>query len=89
LNFCIVTLEEVLFFQSDERYTLLATKELDALIRTPIKDLLGGVETAKVWQINSSAIVNASASVTRENLSVSGCIRVVLKKRLAPANFRH
>lgn len=64
----LIPIEEVLFFQSDEKYTLVATRELDALIRTPIKELLDGVDTARFWQIHRSTIVNASAidSVTRD-----------------------
>lgn len=64
----LIAIDEVLFFQSDEKYTLVATKELDALIRTPIKELLEGVDTARFWQIHRSTIVNASAidSVSRD-----------------------
>ena len=64
----LIPIDEVLFFQSDEKYTLVATRELDALIRTPIKELLEGVDTSKFWQIHRSTIVNASAidSVTRD-----------------------
>ena len=42
----LIPIDEVLFFQSDEKYTLVATKELDALIRTPIKELLEGVDSS-------------------------------------------
>ena len=64
----LIPIDEVLFFQSDEKYTLVATKELDALIRTPIKELLEGVDSSRFWQIHRSIIVNASAieSVTRD-----------------------
>ncbi len=64
----LIPIEEVLFFQSDEKYTLVATREQDALIRTPIKELLEGVDASKFWQIHRSTIVNASAieSVTRD-----------------------
>ncbi len=67
-NLRLIPIDEVLFFQSDEKYTLVATKELDALIRTPIKDLLDGVDAGKFWQIHRSIIVNASAieGVTRD-----------------------
>ncbi len=64
----LIPIDEVLFFQSDEKYTLVATREFDALIRTPIKELLEGVDTARFWQIHRSTIVNASAIevVTRD-----------------------
>lgn len=64
----LIPIEDVLFFQSGEKYTLVATRELDALIRTPIKDILEGVDSDKYWQIHRSTIVNASAieSVSRD-----------------------
>ena len=67
-NLRLIPIEDVLFFQSDEKYTLVATKEFDALIRTPIKEILEGIDAAKYWQIHRSTIVNASAieSVSRD-----------------------
>lgn len=67
-NLRLIPIDEVLFFQSDEKYTLVATAEFDALIRTPIKEILEGVDTAKFWQIHRSTIVNASVveSVSRD-----------------------
>jgi DNA-binding LytR/AlgR family response regulator len=67
-NLRLIPIEEVLFFQSDEKYTLVATKEFDALIRTPIKEVMETIDTAKFWQIHRSTIVNASAIelVTRD-----------------------
>jgi DNA-binding LytR/AlgR family response regulator len=67
-NLRLIPVDEVLFFQSDEKYTLVATKELDALIRTPIKELIAGLDPEKFWQIHRSAIVNALAidTVTRD-----------------------
>lgn len=36
----LIPIEDVLFFQSDTKYTLVATRDYDALIGTPIKDSL-------------------------------------------------
>ena len=60
-NLRLIPIEDVLFFQSDEKYTLVATKEFDALIKTPIKEILDGIDTEKFWQIHRSTIVNALA----------------------------
>jgi len=64
----LIPIEDVLFFQSGEKYTMVATRDLDALIRTPIKEILDGLDTARYWQIHRSTIVNASAieSVSRD-----------------------
>jgi len=67
-NLRLIPVDEVLFFQSDEKYTLVATKDFDALIRTPIKELIAGLDPEKFWQIHRSTIVNALAidTVTRD-----------------------
>lgn len=64
----LIPVDDVLFFQADEKYTLVATQESDALIRTPIRDLIDGLDPDKFWQIHRSAVVNATAisSVTRD-----------------------
>lgn len=64
----LIPVDEVLFFQSDEKYTLVATQELDALIRTPIRDIVDGLDGDAFWQIHRSVIVNARAieSVSRD-----------------------
>ncbi len=67
-NLRLIPIEDVLFFQADEKYTLVATKEFDALIKTPIKEILDGVDTEKFWQIHRATIVQAGAieTVTRD-----------------------
>ena len=67
-NLRLIPVDDVLFFQSDEKYTVVATKEFDALIKTPIKELLDGLDSEKFWQIHRSTVVNATAidAVTRD-----------------------
>jgi DNA-binding LytR/AlgR family response regulator len=64
----MIPVEDVLFFQADEKYTLVATGTADALIRTPIKELIDGLDPERFWQIHRSTVVNATAieSVTRD-----------------------
>jgi DNA-binding LytR/AlgR family response regulator len=64
----LIAVDDVLFFQSDEKYTLVATKELDTLIRTPIKEIVDALDSNVFWQIHRSTIVNAKAieNVTRD-----------------------
>lgn len=57
----LIPIDDVLFFQSDEKYTLVVTKDLETLIRTPIKEILDGLDANKFWQIHRSTIVNATA----------------------------
>lgn len=66
-NVRLIPVEEVLFFQSDEKYTRVVTLESEALIRKPIKELLDELDPAKFWQIHRATIVNVDhiASVKR------------------------
>ena len=66
-NVRLIPVEEVLFFQSDEKYTRVVTCDAEALIRKPIKELLDELDPAKFWQIHRATIVNVDhiASVRR------------------------
>ena len=57
-NVRLIPVEEVLFFQSDEKYTRVVTHEAESLIRKPIKELLDELDPAKFWQVHRATIVN-------------------------------
>ncbi|MBX3675361.1 MAG: response regulator transcription factor [Burkholderiales bacterium] len=63
----LIPVEEVLFFQSDEKYTRVVTAEGETLIRKPIKELLDELDPERFWQVHRATIVNvdAIASVRR------------------------
>jgi DNA-binding LytR/AlgR family response regulator len=54
----LIPVEEVLFFQSDEKYTRVVTCEAEVLIRKPIKELLDELDPEKFWQVHRATIVN-------------------------------
>ena len=54
----LIPVEEVLFFQSDEKYTRVVTCDGEALIRKPIKELLEELDPGKFWQVHRATIVN-------------------------------
>jgi DNA-binding LytR/AlgR family response regulator len=66
-NVRLIPVEEVLFFQSDEKYTRVVTREAECLIRKPIRELLEELDPAKFWQVHRATIVNVDhiASVKR------------------------
>jgi DNA-binding LytR/AlgR family response regulator len=66
-NVRLIPVEEVLFFQSDEKYTRVVTCEAEVLIRKPIKELLEELDPDKFWQVHRATIVNVDhiASVRR------------------------
>jgi DNA-binding LytR/AlgR family response regulator len=67
-NLRLIPVNEVLFFQSDEKYTRVALADGEALIKTPIRELIDGVDPEVFWQIHRSTLVNvnAIAAVTRD-----------------------
>ena len=66
-NVRLIPVEEVLFFQSDEKYTRVVACDGESLIRKPIKELLDELDPAKFWQVHRATIVNVDyiASVKR------------------------
>jgi DNA-binding LytR/AlgR family response regulator len=63
----LIPVEEILFFQSDEKYTRVQTANYEALIRKPVRDLSEELDPALFWQIHRSTLVNAKA--------ISGVVR--------------
>ena len=54
----VITVDEVIFFQSDAKYTRVATSQVEALIRVPVKDLAAQLDPEEFIQISRGAIVN-------------------------------
>ena len=63
----LIPVDEILFFQSDEKYTRVQTVGYEALIRKPVRDLSEELDPALFWQIHRSTLVNAKA--------ISGVVR--------------
>ncbi len=54
----LIRTEEVIYFESDSRYTRVVCVGGDALIRTPLKELLAQLDEQVFWQVHRSVIVN-------------------------------
>ncbi|MCY4746027.1 LytTR family DNA-binding domain-containing protein [Pelomonas sp. UHG3] len=50
--------EEVLYFEADARYTRVVHERGEALIRTPLRELLAQLDPDQFWQIHRSVLVN-------------------------------
>ncbi|HWH39141.1 MAG TPA: LytTR family DNA-binding domain-containing protein [Usitatibacter sp.] len=67
----VIPVEEVDFLRSDEKYTLVAWRDAgkasEALIRTPLKELVEHLDAAEFMQVHRSVVVNrrAISHVTR------------------------
>jgi DNA-binding LytR/AlgR family response regulator len=63
----LIPVDEILFLRSDEKYTLVVTAEGEALIRTPIRELIERLDAQRFVQVHRSVVVNlhAISHVTR------------------------
>jgi DNA-binding LytR/AlgR family response regulator len=79
-NLKLITVDEVSYFQADNKYTRVVTHEGEALIRKPLKELVEELDPNQFWQIHRSTLVNAAsiAGVTRD---FRGRMLVKLKTR--------
>src|SRR5690606_28122117 len=57
----MIGIDEVLFFQAQDKYVRVATVDGDAVIRTPLKELLAGLDPDTFWQVHRGAVVRVSA----------------------------
>ena len=65
----LILVDEVAYFRADNKYTTVVTAEGEALLRTPIKELVAALDPASFKQIHRSTIVNlkAIAGITRDD----------------------
>jgi DNA-binding LytR/AlgR family response regulator len=56
----LINIDDVIFFQSDTKYTRIVLKDREALVRTPLKELIEQIDGDVFWQVHRGAIVNAN-----------------------------
>jgi DNA-binding LytR/AlgR family response regulator len=57
----LIHTDDILFFQADSKYTRIVTKDSEAFVRTPIRELVNGLDGEVFWQVHRGTIVNAHA----------------------------
>ncbi len=72
------SIDEVLFFQSDEKYTRVVTANDEAHVRKPLRELADGLDGEDFWQVHRGLIVRASA-ISRAHRDELGRISLQLK----------
>jgi DNA-binding LytR/AlgR family response regulator len=84
----LIMVDDVAYFQADNKYTVVMTAEGEALIRKPIRELLDVLDPALFKQIHRSTIVNlkAIAAVTRDD-SGRGTIRLKTRPETLPVSL--
>ncbi len=76
----LITVEDICYFRADNKYVCIVTADGEALVSTPIKDLLARLDPTVFWQVHRSTVVNVNAvrSVVR---GVAGRLQLQLKAR--------
>lgn len=74
----VVSVDEVCYFRSADKYTTVCTRDAELLVRTPIKDLIARLDSEKFWQVHRGTVVNASQIATA---TTDGTGRITLKLR--------
>jgi len=64
----LIDVDDVLFFQSDTKYTRVVLPDYEALVRIALKDLLDGLDPDRFWQIHRSTVVNVKSIAAAERL---------------------
>jgi DNA-binding LytR/AlgR family response regulator len=76
----LITIEEIDYFHADSKYTVVATRDGEALIRKPIRELVNELDPQLFWQIHRGTLVNVNA-VAGVHRDFKGRLRVRLKNR--------
>ena len=76
----LITVEEILYFKSDQKFTLVVTADSEALIKKTIRELAAELDPIMFWQVHRAIIVNVYAidSVIRDG---RGNLNLRLKNR--------
>lgn len=72
-------IDEVLFFQSDEKYTRVVTAHDEAHVRKPLREIGDGLDPDLFWQVHRGTIVRAAA-IARAQRDEMGRITLQLKQ---------
>jgi DNA-binding LytR/AlgR family response regulator len=76
----LIAVDDVCYFQANDKYTSVFTKDGEALIRTPLRELAEGLDPNRFWQVHRGTIVNL-AHVAATSRDLAGRISLALKTR--------
>lgn len=81
-----IGINDVHCFCAEAKYTCVVTAKFEAHIRTPLKDLLGQLDSAKFWPISRSAIVNVAAIDSVQRVDGTLSVRLANASRWLPVS---
>lgn len=60
----VVSIEDVCYFRSADKYTTVCTRDAELLVRTPIKDLIEKLDPEQFWQVHRGTVVKVGQIAT-------------------------
>lgn len=76
----MVAVEDVCFFQSDDKYTTVLTRDAELLLRTPIKELIEQLDPAEFWQVHRGTVVGVR-QIAAAHQTALGKVTLSLRNR--------
>ena len=76
----MLPVEEVCYFRSDNKYTVVMTRDGELLLRTPLKELIDQLDLDKFWQVHRGTVVNVQQIVTADR-DFAGKMQLTLRDR--------
>lgn len=77
----LIPINDVCYFKASDKYTVVRTRDHEALIRKPIKALAKELDPKTFWQVHRSTIVNVKC-IDKVSRALTG--RLVLKLKQPP-----
>ncbi len=76
----LIPVNEVLWFEAEDKYITVATREGDSIIRCPLRELLEQLDEEIFWQIHRGTVVN-SAHIAHAKRDELGHLTLTMKGR--------
>lgn len=76
----MISVDEVVYFQAEDKYTRVFTNNAEALIKKPIKELAAELDSERFWQVHRATIVRAD-EINHISRDLRGRMLINLKSR--------
>jgi DNA-binding LytR/AlgR family response regulator len=76
----LIAIDEVVFFQSDAKYTRVVLADSEVLVKKTLKELMAELDPEQFWQTHRSTVVNALEIASMEP-NLAGQLTILLKRR--------
>jgi DNA-binding LytR/AlgR family response regulator len=76
----MISVDEVCYFQSADKYTAVYTRDTELLLRTPLKELLAQLDAEHFWQVHRSTVVSVKQIASAKH-DLLGRVTLTLRER--------